>query len=487
MLLSTRVHRSTWFARLFALLVSVACAGLGAEAACATTFSVNSTADVHDATPGDGVCETASGNHICTLRAAVEEANAHVGPDTIVLQAGVTYLLTLASTIGSLTADLVIDDDVTISGAGANSTIIDGNGAATGQRVFVLLRCIGNDVDPQTQSCVQGEVTVSVSGITIEHGFSTNIAGGIDNFATTTLDHVAVTGNTANGTNDWGAGIMNWKNLTLTNSTVSANVTGTHNAYGGGIFSQGSLTITNSTISGNSTAGTLGHGGGIFITGLVGDSTKITQSTISGNSATVGGGIYKAGTPTVLINDTISGNDSAGSGGGIYNAGGTTGLYNVTVTQNRANSDDSGSEVGGGLANASGATLTVINSIVAANNVVIPTMPFPTLDVDECAGTITSQGYNIFEYVNSGHCTVGGPYGTDGPQLGPLQFNGGLTQTHAIAPPSPAVDAGNPSGCTDDLGASVTTDQRGITRPYGPSCDIGAFEYADEIFKNGFN
>jgi len=432
------------------------------------------------------VCETSTGNHVCTLRGAIEEANAHAGADTITLQANVTYVLSLTATLDNATADLLISDSVTIAGAGRNRTIIDGNGAATGQRVFFLFRCVGDIYDPQTQSCPNGNVSVNMSGVAIKNGISGNLAGGIYNGATLNLTDVAVTDNTASGLNDWGGGIYNAGPLTMTNCLLANNKTGAHNAYGGGMYSQGALTIGNSTISGNSTfagASSPGEGGGLF---LVGAAVTIFNSTISGNSAAIGGGIYKAGYPLTLINDTISGNFSNGYGGGLYNASGTTGLYNATVTENQANADDSGFDVGGGIANAAGATLTTINSIIADNQVVIPTLPYPTLDLDECSGTITSQGYNIFVYVNAGNCTVNGSYSTSDPLLGSLQFNGGPTQTSAIAPGSPAIDAGNPAGCTDNLGAPVTTDQRGVPRPYGAHCDIGAFEYADIIFRNGF-
>src|SRR5262249_46594084 len=60
-----------------------------------TTFTVNSLDDAVDAMPGDGVCETAKDNHVCTLRAAVQEANKNPGADTILLQPNVTYVLTI--------------------------------------------------------------------------------------------------------------------------------------------------------------------------------------------------------------------------------------------------------------------------------------------------------------------------------------------------------------------------------------------------------
>src|SRR6185369_17824594 len=160
------------------------------------------------------------------------------------------------------------------------------------QRVFLLFRCIGNVVNQQNQSCTNGDVSVSMSGIRIKNGFSANLAGGIFNLGILTLDNVAVTDNTASGLNDWGGGIYNAGPLTMTNSLIANNKTGAHNAYGGGMYNQDAMTMTNCTISGNSTYGgpsSPGQGGGLF---LIGKATTIRNSTISDNRAVVGGGIY---------------------------------------------------------------------------------------------------------------------------------------------------------------------------------------------------
>src|SRR6185436_18515396 len=76
------------------LVAAMFCLAAGPAVAAPITFTVNSPADIPDATPGNGVCETALGNGVCTLRGAIQEANAHAGADTINLQPGVTYLLT---------------------------------------------------------------------------------------------------------------------------------------------------------------------------------------------------------------------------------------------------------------------------------------------------------------------------------------------------------------------------------------------------------
>jgi CSLREA domain-containing protein len=105
-----------------------------APRAAVSTYVVNSTAD---ADVGDGVCAAASG--LCTLRAAIMQANFVTGPETITLPAGV-YLLTRAGgDDADVLGDLDIADDLTIQGAGSGVTIVNGNGAVTGDRVFQIL------------------------------------------------------------------------------------------------------------------------------------------------------------------------------------------------------------------------------------------------------------------------------------------------------------------------------------------------------------
>ena len=118
----------------------------------AATLVVNSTADANDDSPGDGVCATSGGQ--CTLRAAIEEANALAGSDAITLPTG-TYTLALAG-LGedsSVTGDLDITSDLTINGAGAATTIIDGGAI---DRVFHIL----------------SGATAAIDDVTITNGFT---------------------------------------------------------------------------------------------------------------------------------------------------------------------------------------------------------------------------------------------------------------------------------------------------------------------------
>jgi CSLREA domain-containing protein len=451
-----------------ALLVSA----VAAEAA--VTFTVNSPSDVPDANPGDGKCETAPGNGVCTLRAAIQETNALSGADTIILQPNVTYLLTRAGDDATaLNGDLDITDSLTITGAAG--AIIDGNGGVTNDRVFEISQCIGNAYDSMAQKCTIGNVVVSISDVTIQNGKSsytssnTNaFAGGIWNNGNLTLTNVTVTGNSANANTGaaYGGGIYSGGPLKLTNCVVSNNqVTTVSGGIASGAGIEGSPMVINSTISGNTARD---YGGGID------GAPTVIGSTITGNRASNGGGLHGTG---ILINSTVSGNSAKGDGGGISVTGGATiSLYNVTVAGNTAKSSGTGSGSGGGIRNNQG-TVNMQNSIVAYNIHATATSQGLLATDDDFSGTVSSGGHNIIS--SSTGCTVsgGGVTFTD-PALDALADNGGPTQTRALRQGSPAVDAGNPGGCTDNLGAPLTTDQRGFSRPYPTSnpCDIGAFE-----------
>ena len=236
----------------------------------------------------------------------------------------------------------------------------------------------------------------------------------------------------------FGGGIHNSGTLTINNSTLSANsavgTAGVVGALGGGIYNSGTLTINNSTLSGNTATNAIGgtaDGGGIYNgNGVV----AINNSTLSGNTASIGGGIYTFGHSVTINNSTLSGN-SAVAVGGIYK------LVEFTA-------------------------VTITNSIVADNS------------GGNCASSITSNGYNLS---SDDSCNFSGPgdmNNTD-PMLGTLGYHGGRTQTIPLLGSSPAIDAGNPNGCTDDKGNRLKTDQRGAPRPDPEDtggCDMGAYE-----------
>lgn len=232
---------------------------------------------------------------------------------------------------------------------------------------------------------------------------------------------------------------------------------------GGGIFNSGTLSVTNSTISGNMVDA---DGGGIFNDrGTV----NVTNSTISGNVAIggnfagIGGGIFNGGTLSVT-NSTISGNQASGGGGGIYADGDVVNVTNSTISGNMAAS-------GGGILRAVGA-VNARNSIIAGNTAGASGPDF--------SGTLISQGYNLIgntSFASIGGITTGNILNQN-PLLGPLTDNGGPTQTHALLPGSPAINAGNNALALDPNNQPLTTDQRGpgFPRTLAGTVDIGAFE-----------
>lgn len=206
---------------------------VGARAMRANTpFTVNSTLDEQDASPGDGQCvSTPSGQ--CTLRAAIMEANALAGADTIILPTGV-YTLTIAGANedAAATGDLDMVVDLTIAGAGVGDTIVDGNSVVVADRVFHVV----------------GSVTVSMSALSVQNGTAGSANGGgiLNGGGELTLTEALIANNTA-GLMGVGAGISNLGTLTLTHSSVSNN-----SAYqGGGITNNGVVVALNSTIDGN--------------------------------------------------------------------------------------------------------------------------------------------------------------------------------------------------------------------------------------------
>lgn len=230
--------------------------------------------------------------------------------------------------------------------------------------------------------------------------------------------------------------------------------------WGGGIFNNGVLSLNRSAVTNNFSVGKLfrgAEGGGIWNNGkLVVNSSTLSGNTARGSAGGIGGGLSSFGT-AIIINSTFSGNSTAGSGGGIYNSGKLT-ISNATLAGNAAGA-------GGGIYSAVGSA-ALQNSIVANNS------------SRNCGGTMTSDGYNLS---SDSTCTFDGPGDMNdiNPMLGPLQPNGGPTGTEALLPGSPAIVAGNPSGCTDGQGHLLKTDQRGYPRPDTEDvggCDIGAFE-----------
>jgi CSLREA domain-containing protein/uncharacterized repeat protein (TIGR01451 family) len=488
--------------RCLALILSgIVFLGFGALPVSAATFTVNSTVDAVDAAVGNGVCETAPGNGVCTLRAAIQETNGLPGADEIILPAG-TYTLAIPGPDedAAATGDLDIRDDLTITGAGAAVTIIDGGGLDWVFHVYPRYWV--------------GEQTVIISGVTTQQGVGGILHQASDWISTLNVIDSVVQDNADSGIANVGSpyNLLGRGLLTVTRSTVSGNAASgivqhrcpqeltvidstisgnTTMSTGGGILvGCGTASITNSIISNNTADG--GGGGGIRMDGqmVLTDSTvsnntsrfagggvllrgraDVARSTISGNTG--GGGIVldSFGGVLNLTNSTVSGNVRTSNGGGIAidlaDQPNTVNLNNVTITNNTAGG------AGGGISSpflhgpGSGPGLAVFNirnTIIAGNTDQSAVGP-------DCSGPLITFVHNLIQ--NPTGCSVlgditGTVFGLD-PRIGPLADNGGLTLTHGLLAGSPAIDAGDNATCE-------ATDQRGVTRPVGAACDIGAFE-----------
>jgi uncharacterized repeat protein (TIGR01451 family) len=479
---------------IFSLLIPITILGLGINAIDVNAdqvsyFSVNSSIDATDADPGDGICETEQGNGICTLRAAIQETNALPGKDMIFIPSD-TYTLTITGNLEDLavTGDLDITDDLEIQGSGAVDTNIDANAI---DRVFHLTQLTNVEISGVT---IRGGGNISSGGGIFNSGGGTLIVkscvirdnqptfngGGIDNFeGVVTISNTRITNNQAMSTiQSQGGGIFNNNGtLTVIESEIDNNDAFYH---GGGISSRGVLTVNKSIIHNNASS-TEGGGIYIYLSGL------LTQTNVSlfGNFASrEGGGISHHGDIALVMDSTIYSNTTNASGGGIHNLGSIT-LTNSTVSFNTAD------DYGGGFFN--GGQGYLANTTVFSNNAVlgggIYQRPITgTIEVNnsivvsntlgnDCSGTINTLGYNMESDGTCGFSLVANP------QLLPLMYNGGSTPTHALSDSSPAIDAGDPSGCKDDHGNLLENDQRGYLRSVDGDgddiaiCDIGAYEY----------
>ncbi len=229
---------------------------------------------------------------------------------------------------------------------------------------------------------------------------------------------------------------------------------------GGGIYSGDGATLhlVDSTVADNTAAWS---GGGVYV--FFNTTTTIVRTTISGNvSADVGGGVRSLGNAEI-VNSTISGNESTGwYGGAVFVTDGVVNMTNVTVAANVSPPWAPAAVFVGTFTDAS-ATLNIANTVVADNvSESCFLAPFGAGAV-----AINSLGSNVY---GDGTCfATGGDQIVTDAGLGPLADNGGPTLTHALLAGSPAVDAADAATCP-------TTDQRGVARPQGAGCDIGAFE-----------
>jgi CSLREA domain-containing protein len=373
------------------LVALLTVAGGDAATTHGAAFPVDSTSDAVDANPGDGACATVAST--CTLRAAIQEANALPGPDTITLPAG-TYALTIPGRAedAAATGDLDITDDVVITGAGRDATVIDGGGL---DRVF------------HSRLFFHSELSVEISALTIRNGdaqfalgagssaasgggvhngdgvnlkisdaaildnHATSFGGGIYNGASIlgtslTLDKVTVAENAVGGpttpgatTGGEGGGISGGGQTTLIDSSIVNN--SAENGSVGGIAAGGKLNLIRTTVSDNAAgavAGGIGTRSGYY---------TIDGSTISRNKVGSGaGGIGGGGTLTVA-NSTIADNEAAfGEGGGVRYIGGAEGVVDLRIMGSAITGNIAAFE-GGGIYTWTAAMVSITNSTISGN------------------------------------------------------------------------------------------------------------------------
>lgn len=347
-------------------------------------FSVNSTIDAVDISIGDGICETGAGNNICTLRAAIQEANALTGTNIIHLPSGIYTLTIVGNDDIAAEGDLDITDSLSIIGESNSTTSIDGNGI---DRVFDI-RSISNK-------------EVLLEKLTIQNGISSESGGGICNC------------------------IADSK-LVLNQSIVrnsSANGSG-YGGIGGGILNRGIMTITNSTIRSNSAEV---NGGGVFNLGFDAE-ILIERSLINQNRGNPAyGGFVNLQGQAYIINSTISENDE---GGLLAYNGGTTYVTNSTIINNEYET------MFGAAVSSPDGDLVLANTIISGEP-----------KESNCYGTIGSLGNNL-ENGESCRLDSSGDIANTNPLLGSLRWNGGDTETYALLPGSPAIDSGSDLNCT---------------------------------------
>jgi Zn-dependent metalloprotease len=439
----------------FAVVTAVVCltATAAARPAAAGTFVAGQWLDTQDVAPGDGVCADSQGR--CSLRAAIMEANAWPGADTVLLKEVLgdpPFVLSIPGRgeDGAASGDLDISDDLEIAVEGFvnNQRIIDADHL---DRAFHILPW----------------VTVKMTGLWLKNGdvvASSEDGGGIYNEGFLTLDRSLVRDCV---TTQRGGGIYTGPStlLSIDRSHVALNDAG---QAGGGIFNdEGVVSMIRGSLN-NNDAGL--RGGGLASAGAPAQSSLSAcevrnNHVISGSAGSEGGGgAHNAGGQMILMNSTMVNNTAAGYGGGVLSDAGATELRSMTLTGNTA------TLAGGGLYTSSGAT-ELKRTILHAN--------LPQNCAHDTGASTVSMDRNL---AGDGSCDlnqIGDLPNTD-PMLGPLQKNGGLTYNREPMLGSPAIETGG-------LGDCPFKDQRLVDRPYGMFCDIGAVEYSDKLSLSGIH
>ena len=437
-------HLCKMFILAFVLGIALGVSSLTARAA--VTLQVTTTAD------------SLSNDGACSLREAITAANTNTtvnecvhdgssGADTLTFaipdtdtgcSATDVCTITLGSTLPA------IDDELTIDGSAQDITVSGNNSV----RVIK----------------VNSGKTLNVQDLTIANAFGGVQGSGIDNYGTLNVTRGSFSTNTAT----YGGSIYNNSGgrLNVTDSTFSSD----NASLGGSIYNySGSiLNVTDSTFSGNHASYA---GGGIY--NHPDGKVMVVNSTFSTNSAaSAGGAIYNYDSGTlIIVNSTVVDNSTDDAGGGIYNGGGHSeypnGILEITNSTIVRNSNSGPSYYGGGIYN--GGIARLRNTIVANSAAGMDCAVF---------GLLIADNHNLDSDGTCGNATT-----KTSAQLAlaaSLADNGGATQTLAIGTNSAAIDAGDDIVCAATIGApnygAGGTDQRGVTRPQGIKCDVGAFE-----------
>ena len=353
-----------------------------------------------------------------TLRDRIEAANANPGANVIEFEEGLNGTITLQSALPAIVENLEI------LGPGANLITISGDQA---HRVFLITQDAQVTLSALKISEGRAQATDPVNG-----GFSPGLGGGI-----------------------WNLG-----SLVLIDSLVTDCVA---DDGGGGIANEGEVLVMRSAINNNiADPGAFATGGGIDnFAGVV----SLVESTVSGNTSDSGGGITNSafddqGALLTITNSTISGNSAGFLGGGIDNFEGLVEMVNVTIVGNSIPAQETDQD-GGGIF--SDGTATIKHTIIAENS---------GSDCGNGGGAINVTGLSLDA---DGSCAGFSTVSSAELALGALASNGGPTQTHALGADSVALNA--VSDCTMlDGSTALANDQRGVPRPQGSACDVGAFE-----------
>ncbi len=440
------------------------------EVQAGTTINVTSQADV---VADDG---------LCTLREAIIAANtdttsganpgecpAGSGADVITLAAG-TYTLAIPGRLeqAAATGDLDIRQDLTITGDGQETTIIN---AGRVDRAFDVVFS-GLDVNMSGLTIRGGDVGTGTSAPYSGGGIAIASGSALTLTQVTVTDNWASYGNLLQESGSGGGIYNNGGVVSLTNCTISQNKAG----FAGGLYNGGTFTLQNSTVSDNMSTF---YGGGIESASdplYSPQGLTLTASTVSGNvSGTNGGGLYLSLGNATISNSTISGN-RVSTGGWL--GGGVWVYYQATLNVTNSTIYDNFAGTGGGIYNyhQQGALDLPggILGVLQLGNITLQGTIVANNGGGNCARSsqtdpINSLGYNLDSGISCEFNVANNDLNNTDPRLGPLQDNGGDTWTHALLNGSPAVDPAGYASC-------LAVDQRGINRPQGSACDIGAFE-----------